>query len=710
MAIVNKIRERSGIAVAVIAVALLLFIVGGDIFSNQGGSLFGSSNNVVGEIDGKDIDFREFTSLVEAQRQQFEMSTGRSASEQDLAQIREQVWDKLIVDNVYVDEFEKLGLSVTDEELRELVQGTKNMHPYVKQQFSDQNGTFNQAQHAEFIRAYTTNTMPEAQKAMWNNFKRELRSIRLREKYTNILNKASYITSAEAKAEYIAQTEKASGKFLYVPFYSIQDTTIKVDDSEIKSYYGNHKEEFTPFDSRAISYVSFQLIPTAEDSAALNEEIRNLARGLAAATDAQSYANQNSDIRSPYLKSPNELSDELKSTLSTTIVGAMVGPYKEGNTYSIHKYEGTTTDSLSTVRASHVLIRADSTMSQEDRAAALIQASEVLAQARSGSDFASLARQYGSDGTAQQGGDLGSFQNNGSMVKPFETAVFGFSGTGVLPNLVTTDFGYHIVKVTEAKSNLKYKLATISKELQVGEASSNELYQKAENLRSSAKTLADLEAAVKKDNSLILLNAENIMPQSTNINTIQNAREIVLWAYGKSTDVGKVADRVFVLGDSYVVAALKSSTDKESPKAMDFKDQILTKIRNEKKAEKILAKIGDGKGDLLALSKKYGAGALVEEVSDINFFSGMLNSAGFDPIALGKLFGLKSGQKSKPFKGESGVFIIEAGAKTPAPATTDYSAFKEQLSQRLGIGRNGFVGEQVIRENAKIVDNRAKMF
>lgn len=710
MAIVNKIRERSGIAVAVIAVALLLFIVGGDIFSNQGGGLFGSSANQVGEINGTKVDYQQYVALVEAQKLQLESSTGRSANEQEVAQIREQVWEKLIFENVYVEEFEKLGITVSDDELRELIQGAKNMHPYVKQQFSDQQGNFNAAQHAEFIRSYTSGSMPAAQKAMWDNFKRELKTIRMREKYSNLLNKASFVTTAEAKAEYVANTEKASGRFLYVPFYSIQDSTIKVEDSEITDYYSKHKEEFTPFDSRSITYVAYQLTPTKDDSAALNTEIRNLAKGLASAPNAQTYANSNTDIRTPYLRSANEISPDLKAALSTAIVGSLVGPFKEGNTYSIHKFEGTDTDSLYTVRASHILIRADSTMSDSAKVAARAKAEIILSQAKAGADFATLASQNGTDGTAQNGGDLGSFQNNGAMVKPFESAIFAFSGTGVLSNLVVTDFGYHIVKVTEPKSNTKYKLASINKELQVGELAANETFQKAENIRSGAKTLKDLEAAVKKDNSLTLLTAENLLPNSTNVNTIQNAREIVNWAYGKDVEEGDVADRVFVLGETYVIAALKSASDKESPEALDFKDAISAKVRNEKKTEKIIAKLGDGKGDLVALSKKYGAGALVETVTDVNFFSGMLNSAGFDAIALGKLFGLKAGQRSKVFAGESGVFVMETTAKTPAPAISDYTAFKLQVEQRTGMGRMGMIGEQILRENAKIVDNRAKLF
>jgi peptidyl-prolyl cis-trans isomerase D len=320
-----------------------------------------------------------------------------------------------------------------------------------------------------------------------------------------------------------------------------------------------------------------------------------------------------------------------------------------------------------------------------------------------------LARQFGSDGTAQQGGDLGSFKNDGTMVKAFEDAIFSFSGTGVLPNLVTTDFGYHIVKVTEPKSNLKYKLATITKELHVGDEGSNLVFQKASELMSSAKSIKDLEEAAKKDNSIVLFNAENVQPGATVVNTLRNARELVQWAYGKDAKVGKVADRVFVLEDNYVVAALKSAADKNNPKAEDFKDLIAARIRNEKKAELITKKLGDGKGSFEEIAKKYGAGALIEEVSEITLQTGMLNSAGFDPVAVGKLFGLKPNTRSKVFTGDSGVFIMENTGKEVAPEIADYSAYKAQIQQR-SFGLGGMIGEEILRANAKIEDNRARMF
>jgi peptidyl-prolyl cis-trans isomerase D len=710
MAIINKIREKSGVAVVVIAIALILFIVGGDfVAGTQGSSLFGGNNNKVGEINGTTIDFQQFANQVEAQRMQYEGSTGRSASEQELAQIREQVWEKLIFENVYTKEFENIGITVSDDELREMVQGPKNIHPFVKQQFSDQSGNFDATTHSNFIASYANNTMPAQQRTMWDGFKRELRDVRMREKYANLLNSSSYITKAEAKAEYINNTEKASGKYLYVPFYSIADSTIKVSDGDINSYFSKNKDQFNGYDSRSITYVTFSLLPTKEDSVALMSDLREMAKGLATAEDPVAYASEHSDIRTAGVRGAHELSPELKSVLSNSIVGAIVGPFKEGTSYAIHKYLGTENDAFSTVRASHILFQADNTMTQEQRDEVKKQALEILGQAKSGIDFGLLARQYGSDGTAQMGGDLGSFQNNGGMVKPFEDAVFAFNGTGVLPNLVTTDFGYHIVKVTEAKTNLKYKLASITKELHVGDEGSNEIYQKASQLIASAKTVKDLEEAAKKDESIDIFTATNIQPGSSNLNTLGNARSVIQWAYGNDAKVGKVADQVFELDDNYVVAALTSASDKNEPKAADFKDLIVSKIRNERKAELIAKKLGDGKGDFNAIASKYGAGALVEEVADITFQTGMLNSAGFDPVAVGKLFGLKPGSRSKVFTGDSGVFIMENSSKVAAPEIADYAQFKTQIQQR-SFGMGGMIGEEILRSKAKIEDNRAKMF
>src|SRR6218665_1584726 len=167
MALINKIRERSGIAVAVIAIALILFIVGGDLFYGKGGSggLFGGNSNKIGEIAGTSIDAQAFQAKLDVARTNYEQQAGRALQEQEVQQLRNQVWEQMIFDIAYKEEFEKLGLKVTPDELREMIQGTKNLSPMIKQQFTDpQTGQYDRNRHIEFINAAANNQLPAPQK------------------------------------------------------------------------------------------------------------------------------------------------------------------------------------------------------------------------------------------------------------------------------------------------------------------------------------------------------------------------------------------------------------------------------------------------------------------------------------------------------------------------------------------------------------------
>ena len=157
-----------------------------------------------------------------------------------------------------------------------------------------------------------------------------------------------------------------------------------------------------------------------------------------------------------------------------------------------------------------------------------------------------------------------------------------------------------------------------------------------------------------------------------------------------------------------MVAVLTGKTDQDEVKVDDFRDELTAKVRNKLKAEQIIAKLGTV-SDLDAMAKKYGAGALVETATDVTLATGLLNSAGFDPLALGEGFGLKKGQKSKVFAGENGVFVMEQMDKTEAPKLADYTPYKTQLQQAIE-SRASFLLNEAIRDNAKIVDRRAKFF
>ncbi|CAG5005499.1 Chaperone SurA [Dyadobacter sp. CECT 9275] len=705
MALINKIREKSGIAVTVIAISLILFMVGGDLLGPN--SLLGGSNNqVVGEIAGKDIDIKDFQSRVDAFRQNYEAQSGRSLSENELASLRDQAWNQFIVDIAYKKQFDKLGLSVTDQELFDMVQGN-HISPSIQQAFSDPTtGRFDKNAVINYLK--NLKTLPAEQMKSWANFEKSLREERTRAKYENMLRLSTYIPKAQSEKEYMAQNTKANVKYLYVPYFSIVDTTIKVTDSQLETYLSEHREEYKGTDTRSIEYVTFPVQPAKDDSSALYTEIKELARGLATAKNDSSFASMNTDIPLPINMSLANMSDQLKEAVKTFVPGGVYGPYREGNTYYIYKYGGTRTDTVSSARASHILIRAEN-QSDSAKAAAKVKAEGILAQIRAGANFEALAATSSADpGSAQRGGDLGYFQNNGAMVKPFEEAVFSATAPGLINRLIESQFGYHIIKVTATKSNTLYHIAAIGKTIEASQATRDEAYRKADEFVNSVKNKEEFDEAVKKNKALVLATANRIPETATNVNAIQNGREIVRWAFKDDSKINSVSP-VFETEDQYVVAVLTGKSEADKVTIDDFRDELTTKVRNQIKSEQITAKLKGATGDLETIAKKYGAGALVESATDISLATGFLTSAGFDPIALGKAFGLKPGQKTDVFTGENGVFIMELINKTDAPKIADFTQYKTQLTQSLE-SRSSYLVNEAIRENAKIKDKRAKFF
>jgi peptidyl-prolyl cis-trans isomerase D len=706
MALINKIREKSGVAVIIIAVALILFIVGGDII---GSGLFGGGqqDQTLGKIAGETITAQEFQAKLDQARQTYESQAGRAAQEQELQSLREQVWNQYLIDYAYKKEYDALGLSVSDDELTDMVQGN-NINAIVRQNFtSPQTGVFDKTAVISYLK--NLKNMPLEQQKAWQGFEKSLAEARLREKYENLLKATSYTTKAEAEKEYQTQTAKASLKYLFVPFYAVADTTVKVEDSELSNYLSAHKDEFKGFDSRKMQYITFAVAPSKEDSAALYNNIKTLARGMATTTNDSAFVRVNSDIQTPMSWSMAEMPAQLKAAVRTFIPGSVNGPYKEGNTYYLYKYLGTATDTAYTVKASHILINAAKTASDSVKADARRRAEDILRQLKGGANFEALATTSSQDpGSAQQGGDLGYFRE-GTMVKPFNDAVFKSGSSGLLANVVESDFGFHIIKITEPKSNVKYRVAAIGKTLESSQTTRDAAYAKADAFVQQCKSKADFDEMTKKDKNLIVSTATQIAESSTNINTIQNAREIVRWTFNDDTDIDQVSP-VFETPEQYVVGVLTGKTSKDSPKVDDFREQLLLKVRNEIKGKQISEKLSGISGATLEdVAKKYGAGALVETANDITLGTGFLTSAGIDPIALGKGFGVAKGKRTKVFTGENGVFLMERLNDTPAPAIADYSQFKNSAQQRNAQSISYYTSE-AIRENAKVVDRRAKFF
>ncbi len=704
MSVINKIRERSGLAVGVIAVSLILFIVGGDLLGGRS-LLFGGNQQEVGEIAGQSIDYPEFNAKVDELRAQFEQQTGRAPAEQDLVQLREQAWNQLLFEIAYQKEFDKLGLKVSPEELVDMVQGN-NISPAVRQAFTNpQTGVFDKSTIINYLKGLKN--LPPQQQAAWANFEQNLSSDRLREKYEGLMRLSVFATTVEAQKEYQAQNSKADLKFLFVPYYTINDTTVKVTDSQLQDYLNKHKDEFPGANTRSIQYVTFSVAPSKEDSATLYNQIKSLARGLGAATNDSTFAQQNSDVRVPLYLTAGEMPEQLRASIPTFSPGGIYGPFREGNTYFIYKYGGTKKDTSFTARASHILIR-PTAQTDSAKADARRRAEGILQQIQGGASFEALAQTNSADGSAQNGGDLGYFKNNGQMVKPFESAIFGATSAGLIPRIVETDFGYHIIKVTQPKTNVLYRVAAIGKSITPSQTTRDEALRKADQFASDVRTKEAFDAKVKEDKSIVVATADRIPENASNINALADARSVVRWAFDDKTDVNSVSEP-FEIGDQYVIAVLTNKTNKDDVKVDDYRAELTAKVRNELKGEQIISKLGNASGTLEAIAQKYGAGALVENVEDVNLATGFLRSAGVDPVALGKAFGLKPGKRSKPFAGDAGVLIVETTNVTPAPAVADYALYKTQIQQN-NASRTGFYINEAIKEAAKVEDRRAKFY
>ncbi|GHA64283.1 peptidylprolyl isomerase [Pontibacter akesuensis] len=702
MALINKIRERSGWAVGVIAIGLGVFIVGGDLLGGNS-RLLGNDATTVGEIAGEEIDFQEFDAVLQQVQADYEGRVGRAANEGELAMLREQAWNQLIFKIALEKEYDRLGLTVTDEELADMVQGN-NIHPAVMQAFSNpQTGEFDRNQVVQYLQNLDqTGTRP-----MWVNFEQSIAADRLQTKYANLLSKTVYITDAEAKNFYKAQNATASMKVLFVPYFTLADSAVQVTDEQLKDYYNRNKELYKVEAGRTIEFVTIPVSASTEDSTYYQQEIATLSQQFASSTNDSAFVNTNSDV--PFngtYRTPGELPEQLRKQLPLQ-EGKVYGPFSNNGTVALFKVVDAKEADKSAARASHILIRPESD-TPEAKAAAKAKAEGILNQIKGGADFAQLATQHGSDGTASQGGDLGWFPE-GQMVPAFEKAIFGAESAGLLPNLVETEYGFHIVKITEPKTKNTYKIAAVQRAIEPSEGTRDAAYSVADELAGTSSNAEEFRQNVAANKQLVKEEAANIGKNQIMVNDLSNARELVRWAYAKDTEVGDVSP-VYEVGDMFVVATLTGEREKGYASIDNVREELTAAVRSEVKAQQIIEKLTTAKGTTLEqIAAAYGQEATVQSADNITFASAAIPGVGVEPVAVGKAFGMKPGARTAPFEGQGGVLMVELTNLNPAPEINDFSNVKEQMrSTRSGNAQsNAF---EAIKEKSEIVDNRVRFF
>lgn len=694
--------------VGFVAVAIAAFVLN-DLFGSGPKSLFGKDNSV-GTIGGNTIQLDEYQAAIQERENNYILNFGRQPGDRERPLLQQQAWDLLISQKAVRPEFEKVGVKVTTDEIWDMIQG-RNIDENVKSSFLDSAGNFDRSRLISYINQFNAPTPIDPQalagfqeaKYRWSTFQRDLGLGRERLKYENLLIKTTYVTEAEAERDYHNQNDVAEVKYLYVPYFVISDST--VTDSQLKEYYNQNKQKYKAEQTRSLSYVNFPIEASAADSLQIREDLEKLAADFKTVTEDSVFAAANSEGNEPFTKYSNStLPGFLADKKDQLVAGSVFGPFLDGNSYKVVKVVRFGKDTVGNARASHILIRWDDE-SEASKKVAKEKAKKILADIKGGADFAAKAREFGTDGTASQGGDLGWF-SSGQMVKPFEEAVFSAKKTGVLNDVVETQFGYHITDVTGVADYTTYTVATIEIEIAPSDETQNTAYVKAQTFASNVSGVDDFKERAKAE-KLMVMSAENLKTVDRRVNDLGDARAMITWLY-RDAKVGKVSD-VFDLDTDYTVAVMTSKTEEGVRSFDDVKDEIRPAVLNQVKGKKIIETLSTQKGTLDEMAKAFGSDAIVASSSDLKLNSNTLPSVGLDPVAVGKIFSLEPGKRSEPFAGENGVLVAELQNKTVAPAVGDYTMFKNQLLQALN-GRAAFSISEALKEGAQIEDKRYKYF
>jgi peptidyl-prolyl cis-trans isomerase D len=658
----------------------------------------------VGEIAGKDISVDEYRAALQERETNYILNFNRQPGEREMPTLQEQAWEMLVARNAIESEFEKVGVIVTDDEVWDMIQG-KNVDQNIQQApafQSPQTGMFDRNLVVRYIQNLQA-MGPEAQ-VRWQMFRNDLGPARRRLKYENLLLSTSYVTTAEAERDYHLQNDRAEVKYLYVPFYAISDTLAQVSDSDLRSYYDRNKKKFKVNATRDLSYVTFPVISSSDDTLDIKTELTGLARDFELSKDDSTFASLNTDGLTPYTTvNPGGLPSSVPADSLT--VGNVIGPYLDGSNFKLLKVSAIKEDTVAYARANHILIKPKGT-TDADKKEARMKAQKILNDLKSGGDFAAQARESSEDASnATRGGDLGWFDDN-TMVKPFSDAVFGARKKGLLPNLVETTFGYHIIEITEVPTHTTYTLASIERTIAPGKATTDEAYRKADGFALGLSGVEDFREKAKTEN-LMVTDLTSVGSGERRLSSLGESRNVVQWLF-RDAKVGRVSD-VFELEDLYVVAVMTGETDEGVKSFTAAKEEITPLARNEVKGRIIMSRIGSTEGALEDLAKSFGTDANVYTSSDLRLNSSSLTGAGFDPVAVGKSFGLENGKRTPAFAGEQGVFVMELSNKTTSPEIGDYTVYKTQLQNTLRTRTSMSIAD-AIKDKAGIRDERYKFY
>ena len=702
MAVLGKIRQRSIFLILVIGMALFAFVISGVFDGNSSNT---GPTDPIAVVNDEEIDVTFFRQMVEQTERAYNYSTLQSVN---------LVWNQALRNTIFDQEFKKLGIDAGKDQLEQIISSDEAV--INNPNFQNEAGFFDFGIFTDYIAQ-----MRVQEPAAYENWKAQEQSIigvAKQRIYLDLIKASGGMTEAEAKALYHFENDNINIEYVQVPFDIIPDSLVTVTDAEVKQYIKNHEQEYERAASRNLQYVSFNEAPTEDDLAAIRLRLEGLKDERIAYNDVSKltdtiegfrmtkniidFVDRYSEIPFDSVYRPRgEYNNEYADILFGLDVGEVFGPYRDGRFFKISRLLDRKENA--SLRASHILIafegatRAPATVTRAKEEARR-EANRVLRLARRGNDnFEELAREYSDGPTKNRGGDLGFFQE-GQMATEF----FNFVDKNRVGRigLVETEFGFHIIKVTD-KDDLAL-IADVANEAIASDQTANEVFRSATKFEMESNDLNDFIAVAEKNNYEVRP-VKQVTELEENMPGLFNQRQIVRWAFDDDTKVGDIKRFSLTAGGGYAVVQLTAVNQKGLATVDEVGFQVRRKIIQDKKAALIKKQFQDIDSlETLAENEDL----TLETASAINQKNPTLVGAGNEPYVVGAAFAMEEGAVSELIQGELGLYKVKLLKKNTAETLDDYQQYSKEYLRDASftLPENVFLA---LESYADIDDNRS---
>ena len=716
MAALGTIRKRGVILVCIISFGLFAFIAEEAFRSCD--SAKNNERQQIGEVFGEKISVQEFQKLVDEYTEVIKMQQGQdNLPEEQMNQVKDMVWNSYIQNKIVAHEAEKLGLTVTDAELQDILKtGTNPMlaqTPFVNQQTD----RFDVSALQKFLADYKAQKAnPSANAQMmdqytkiynyWSFIEKTLRQQTLAQKYQSLLAHCFLSNPVEAKMAFKEENEESKIQLAAFPYSDIQDDKVKVVESDLKAKYDEMKARFKqPVESRDIKFVDIQVEASQADRAALNKEFAGYHTQLAVAADPTEVVRKSASTVA-YLGIPvgkDAFPSDIAATLDSMAVGATtaVKANKADNTLNIVKLVNKQ-QLPDSIQYRVIQVAAASV------AEAKTKADSIQGAISGGADFEAIAKKYGQTGekawmtTRQYEFAQSMDKDNKAFINALNTQAVNATSQLQLGQ------GYVILQVCDRKAMIeKYTVAVIKKNIDFSQDTYRTAYNKFSSFVSANQTADEIVKNAAKSGYKVQ-DLKDITTATHYVANIHSTREALKWIF--EAKEGSVSPMYECGNNDHLLVVVLDKINRIGFRGLDdpqVKEMVKAEVIKDKKAEMIEAKLNGVKNIAAAKSK----GAKVSEVNQITFAAPVfVASAGAsEPALSGAVSATKKGAFSAhPVKGNAGVYLFLVTNKSNRPVKFNEKAQEQKCRQKSMQYAGNFMNELYL--NANVVDNRYLFF